>query len=117
MISREQATILADLARTIRPAWDTRAIIAAIGEVMHRDLREVAWALLTVAANPDMRQPVALTFDGNHWRAPAAATRHRPHIPEHVPPLTDAGRAQIAAAKAACAEAAAAWKHKTEEEA
>lgn len=116
MITREQAAILADLARTVRPAWDTRPIVSAVGEVMHRDLREVAWALLTVAGNPEMRAPVSLTFEGDHWRAPTV-TRHRPHIREHVPPLTEAGRAQIAAAKEACAQAVEAWKHRIEEEA
>lgn len=69
-VTKAQAYALADLTRTIRPAWDTRAITTAIAEVSHADLPDIAAALLRIADNPDMRTPAALTFEGDHWHTP-----------------------------------------------
>lgn len=102
MISREQATLLADLARTIRPAWDTRAIVPNVLEVGHKDIREVTWALLTVAADPKMLTPTSLTFEGDHWRRAAPPVPRHPHYTTTpTPELTERGREAIAAARAA----------------
>ena len=106
MIPLAQANLLADLARTIRPAWDTRAIVKHIGEVKHRTVPEIAWALLTVAADPAMKTPAALTFDGPHWRAPEPLKHPQPYRREdRTGPLTERGQAYIEQAKQAAAEA------------
>jgi hypothetical protein len=99
VITREQAGALADMTRVFRPAWDTRAIVSAIEEVRHQDARAIAWALITVALNPQMRTPKTLTFEGDHWRAPTPASRPQPHVREDTTELTDTGRAHIEAAR------------------
>ena len=110
MITREQAGALAEMTRVFRPAWDTRAIVAAISEVQHREPREIAWALITITADPQMKTPKSLTFEGDHWRPPAVSVTHRPHVREPAPELTETGRAHIAAAKAALAQSIDAWR-------
>jgi hypothetical protein len=116
MTTREQAGALADLARLIRPAWDTRAITDAIAEVRHRELREIAWALITVALDPQFRTPKALTFEGDHWRAPAISNKPRPFTREPTPQVTDKAQDYIQQAAAAVAQARAAWQARNQEE-
>lgn len=67
MISREEAVALAELVHLVRPAWDTRAIVAALGAVMHRDLADTAAAALRCAANPVIRKPAVIPLEGDHW--------------------------------------------------
>jgi hypothetical protein len=74
-------------------------IVSAIEEVRHQDARAIAWALITVALNPQMRTPKTLTFEGDHWRAPTPAVRPQPHVREDTTQLTDTGRAHIEAAR------------------
>ena len=69
--------LVADLVRTLRPAWDTRAITAAIAEVRHRSLAEIVFAAVRIAENPANQTPKALTFEGEHWK---------PMTASHVPP-------------------------------
>jgi hypothetical protein len=116
MITREQAGALAEMVRAFRPAWDTRAITDAIAEVRHQEPRAIAWALISVAQNPEMRTPKALTFEGDHWRAPTPTSKPRPFVREQIPAATDKAQTYIQQAAAAVAEARAAW-HRNQEEA
>lgn len=69
MITKEQAGAIAVLVQTVRTAWDTRAITAALADLRNLDLADVTHAAIRVAQDPDMRTPAAIAFlDPKHWR-------------------------------------------------
>lgn len=69
MITREQAGHIAALVQTIRTGWDTRAIIAVLGEVARYDVADVVHAAIRCAEDQTMRTPTAIGFlDADHWR-------------------------------------------------
>ena len=116
MITREQAGALAEMTRVFRPAWDTRAITDAIAEVRHQEPRAIAWALISVACDPQFRTPKALTFEGDHWRAPTPTSKARPFVREPAPEVTEKAQTYIQQAAAAVAEAKAAWQARAQGE-
>jgi hypothetical protein len=67
-VNREQAVFIAELVHTIRPAWDTRAILAALKATEHRDLADVAHAAIRIAQDDKIRKPIVISMDGEHWR-------------------------------------------------
>lgn len=63
---------LVELARSIRPSWQTPGIRNAIRNVLGRDnpprLAEIAYALVRIAEDPSIATPHVLTYEGPHWR-------------------------------------------------
>lgn len=110
---------LVDLARSIRPSWDTPGIRAAVRQSLARDpqptLAELAYALIRCAENPTVNTPGLVALDGPHWAkatpetSEPARTRYcrscsQFHFPSKpcLPPLSS-GKAPadlVAAAKA-----------------
>ncbi len=77
-MTREFAAALVDLLRTLRPAWDARATLDALGEVRDRaSIETIAYRAICVALDPAAATPRALTFD-EVWR--------QPHPGRAVPP-------------------------------
>jgi hypothetical protein len=68
MIDRTQAHLVADLVRTVRSGWDTRAIVAALEPLRDRELADVVAAAIRAAQNQGFRTPAAIGFEGDHWR-------------------------------------------------
>lgn len=79
-INREQAHAVAELVRLVRSGWDTRAVVAALGEVSDRTLADVVYAAVRCAQNPANRTPAAIKFEGDHW-PPRPATPTTPANP------------------------------------
>lgn len=74
-LTRESAAALVDLVRAIRPAWDARAILNALGEVRDKgDVAYVAYRVLKTALTVDAATPKALTFDAV-WAEPDTLRR------------------------------------------
>lgn len=67
-ITRQQAHLLAQLARTIRPAWDERHTTDVIASITGRALADIATAVIRGAADPTIRTPNGILLDGPHWR-------------------------------------------------
>lgn len=63
---------LVELARSIRPSWQTPGIRHAIRTVLGRDspprLADIAYALVRIAEDPSIATPNVLTYEGPHWR-------------------------------------------------
>jgi hypothetical protein len=76
-MTREQAAFVAELVHTVRPAWDTRAIVAALKTCAGRDLADTCHAAIRAAQNPSIEKPVVIGMDGNHWDRAANAPTHR----------------------------------------
>ncbi len=79
LITREQAVLLAQLARTIRPNWDELALINAIGEQKNQTRHRLAAVVLTAADNPQIRTPRGIAFHAQVQSLPGepAPRRHR----------------------------------------
>ena len=50
--------------------WDQRGVAAAMAEVQHREPHEVFAAACRLAADPKVRTPKVLAFEGEHWQQP-----------------------------------------------
>lgn len=84
-LSREAASALVDLLRVIRPAWDARAALTALGEVRDKgDVAFVAYRSLKAALDPAASTPRAITFD-QYWTEPDAL-RTLTHQPPRMSP-------------------------------
>ena len=68
MITREQATHIAQIARTIRPTWDELALINLIGDHQVETLPQIFEAAIMAATNPRAETPRALNWS-EHWRS------------------------------------------------
>lgn len=78
MITKEQAHSIAVLVQSVRTAWDTRAIVAALADVANLDLADVTHAAIRCAEDQAMRTPIAIGFlDADHWR-PTVRTTETP---------------------------------------
>lgn len=83
-VTRDQATILAELARACRPngaaRWDTAGIIAAIGQVKDKSLGEVILATIRAACDRDVDSPGVIPTAGSHWAESASVRTTAPEI-------------------------------------
>lgn len=68
-VTREQAALIAQLLRTIRPAWDQAVTGKFVGEASleHRDLADLIHGCIRTAEDTSLTSPAALTFAGPQW--------------------------------------------------
>jgi hypothetical protein len=86
MLTREQATALADLVHLLRPEWDRAGIFTALGHCQKLNPFDVAMAAIRAAASPDVRTPgVIPNTRGDHWHEKVAPpTSPRPPKPHEA---------------------------------
>lgn len=84
-MNRESAAALVDLVRTVRPAWDARAVLNALAEVRDKgDLAYIAYRVLKTALTDAAATPKALTFD-TVWEEPDTLRRPTLTPPRYAP--------------------------------
>ena len=68
-VTREQAALIAQLLRTIRPAWDQAATGKYVAEASreHRDLADLLHGCVRTAQDQALTSPTSLTFAGEQW--------------------------------------------------
>jgi hypothetical protein len=68
-ITREQAALIAQLLRTIRPAWDAAATGKYVAEASreHRDLADLVHGCIRTVQDTALTSPASLTFSGPQW--------------------------------------------------
>lgn len=66
MIKREQAAHIAQLVRTMRPAWDELTIINLLAQHQQSPLDTITKAALNAAQNPKAETPRAINWP-EHW--------------------------------------------------
>lgn len=68
-VTREQAALIAQLLRTIRPAWDEMRTAEYVGKasVEHRDFADLLHGCIRTAQDQTLTSPASLTFSGEHW--------------------------------------------------
>jgi len=81
---------LVDLARSLRPAWNTEGIRNAIRQALNRDpmpnLADLAYALTRICIDPTVSTPGMLARDGAHWRSTSVqSTGTRIAVKERCP--------------------------------
>lgn len=68
-VTREQAALIAQLLRSVRPAWDQavtgKFVVEASRE--HRDLADLLHGCVRIAQDHTLTSPAALTFAGGPW--------------------------------------------------
>lgn len=85
LMTREYAAALVDLLRTLRPSWDARATLDALGEVRDRaSIETVTYRAVCVALDPAAATPRALTFP-EVWQQPNPGTARAPQPPRMRP--------------------------------
>lgn len=89
MIDKRHAQMLAELACAARPRgaakWDAAGVVAAISNVRHLTLAEVAHAVFNAAANKELRTPGAIGNTGSEvWRADPTPPLAREPYDEHT---------------------------------
>jgi hypothetical protein len=119
-VTREQAALIAQLLRTIRPAWDQAATGKFVGEASreHRDLADLLHGCIRTAQDSSLASPVTLTWAGEHWQRTVRATESAEERAARIQAQIDAReerergyslngeqKARIAAAKAAARQA------------
>lgn len=82
MIDKQHAQMLATLACAARPRgapkWDPAGVVAALANVRHLTLAEVAHAVFNAAANKELRTPGAIGNTGSEvWRTEPSTTLAR----------------------------------------
>ena len=68
-VSREQAALIAQLLRTVRPAWDQAVTGKYVAEASreHRDLADLLHGCIRTVQDPALTSPTSLTFAGDQW--------------------------------------------------
>ncbi len=83
MITREQAALLAKLARTIRTEWDELTTITTIAELRDKPLTTIARTVIAAAQNPNNRTPKAILFQPEPTPTePTNSPRHNETCPK-----------------------------------
>ena len=85
MMNRSQADTIAVLVAALRPGWDVRGIMTALGELRDRDPYDVAQAALNAAAIPTNRTPAVIALPGPHWAHTVVAAVPPPYVPRRGP--------------------------------
>lgn len=75
-VNREQAALITQLLRTIRPAWDQAATGKYVAEASreHRDLADLLHGCIRTAQDTALTSPVSLTFSGAQWQRSVRST-------------------------------------------
>lgn len=81
----QDARIIAEWVRQIRPTWDTPGIMAALRQRADSTPARLALAALACAASREAKYPNVIAMDGAHWRVGEDATPADRH-PSHITP-------------------------------
>lgn len=105
MMTREDATRIAETLIALRPDWQRNSIVTLLAEYRHRDPRDVHLAAIWIAYDPDTRTPARLREDGPWWHltdhsGPPRLTAWRDPHADITPATPDAIRRIRAARKA-----------------
>ncbi len=81
-LDRDRAHALAALLATLRPDWDAKGVLAALGRAQDRGTAyDLAHAALRAAADLGNRTPAVIPLDGPHWHTQSAPTAQSPPTP------------------------------------
>lgn len=68
MMTKDQAETVAAAVHAVRPEWDERGILTALGKARERGPAwAVAAAALIAAGRPENRTPAVIPLAGEHW--------------------------------------------------
>lgn len=88
MLTREQATVIADAIHRLRPRWTTDELMTVLGDTRirdHRNMRDTASALAWLALDVSTQAPTRLFAPGQWWRNATAEDHVGPVAPVYRP--------------------------------
>lgn len=78
MMNRPEADAIAVLVHQLRPDWDVRGVMAALGQCRDREPADVAIAAVKAASDRKNRTPAVIALAGPHWLSADRTTTQTP---------------------------------------